>query len=185
MKKLRIISGILKSRKLLFPCTIKELRPTCDRVRETLFNWLMADIADSNCLDAFAGSGALGFEAISRGAKHCVFIEKSKIAVKALQENKDNLGIDNIDIIQADALRYLRNYTDYNIIFLDPPFTTKLLVDALNIIYSNVNIGADTLIYIESSRSLNLEVIMPRFTVLKHSIYGDVLFAIVKGRERA
>ena len=59
MKKLRIISGILKSRKLLFPDTIKGLRPTCDRVRETLFNWLMADIANANCLDAFAGSGAL------------------------------------------------------------------------------------------------------------------------------
>lgn len=179
MKKLRIISGILKSRKLLFPDTIKGLRPTCDRVRETLFNWLMADIANANCLDAFAGSGALGFEAISRGAKHCVFIEKNKIAVKALQDNKDNLGIDNIDIIKADALRHLRNCTDYNIIFLDPPFTTKLLVDALNIIHSNVNIGADTFIYIESSRSLDLEAITPRFTVLKRSIYGDVLFALV------
>jgi len=76
-------------------------------------------------------------------------------------------------------LGYLRNCTDYNIIFLDPPFTTKLLVDTLNIIHNNVNIGADTLIYIEAPRSFDLEAIMSRFMVLKRSIYGDVLFALV------
>lgn len=180
MARLRIISGIFKSRILSFPSEIKGLRPTCSRVRETLFNWLSPDITSTICLDAFAGSGSLGFEAISRGAKHSVLIEKNRVAIKALQDNRKNLNIiKKVDIMKINALEYLSHCNSYDIIFLDPPFKTKLLVDALNSIDKNIDINHDTLIYIEAIKSFNLDTIIPKFRVLRCSIYGNTLFALV------
>ena len=180
MKELRIISGTFKSRKLLLRNTIKGLRPTCDRVRETVFNWLMLDIVNAFCLDAFSGSGILSFEAISRGARHCLCIEKNKIAAREIENNRNHLGINNIEIVRTDALIYLKNCFDYDIIFIDPPFSKDLIKDTLKIIYGNSNIGMNSLIYIEAPRFLNLKSIMEKkFMILKQSIYGNILLAIL------
>ena len=101
--RLRIIAGKWRSRKLAFPAQ-HDLRPTPDRVRETLFNWLQADIPGSCCLDMFAGSGALGFEAASRGAREVVMIEHSRDAAAALAGNIKLLDAANIKLVVADAL---------------------------------------------------------------------------------
>ncbi|TPW17985.1 MAG: methyltransferase, partial [Halothiobacillaceae bacterium] len=118
---LRIIGGTWRSRRLEFP-TVEQLRPTPDRVRETLFNWLQHRIGGARCLDLFAGSGALGFEALSRGANEVVFVEIDPAAVQALRANAQRLQADNAQIIHEEALRYLAKPADpFDIIFLDPP----------------------------------------------------------------
>jgi 16S rRNA (guanine966-N2)-methyltransferase len=99
------------------------LRPTPDRVRETLFNWLGQDMHGRRCLDLFAGSGALGFEALSRGASSVVLVEQSPQALRALRENARLLGADKVQIQHADALQFLAQNTQaFDVIFLDPPF---------------------------------------------------------------
>ena len=120
--EVRIVGGAWRSRRIRF--TPREnLRPTPDRVRETLFNWLGQDLTGLACLDLFAGSGALGFEAASRGARRVVMIERDRAAYAALERNKDALGALQVELVRADALEFLRRDTsEYDVIFLDPPF---------------------------------------------------------------
>jgi 16S rRNA (guanine966-N2)-methyltransferase len=117
---LRIIGGTWRGRKLRFPAAAA-IRPTPDRVRETLFNWLGAATAGGRCLDAFAGSGALGLEALSRGAAHVTFIEQDAAAVAALRERLAEWGAGNALVVRADALRHLAAppAEAYDIVFLD------------------------------------------------------------------
>ena len=119
----RIISGTLKGSKLPVLDSVG-LRPSADRVRETVFNWLQHSIQDRSALDLFAGSGALGFEAASRAAKRVVLVEHNPAAVELLKASKARLKIDNTDIIQADALMWLarQQNLDFDLVFLDPPF---------------------------------------------------------------
>ncbi len=118
----RIIAGKWKRRRLKV-IDLKGLRPTPDRVRETLFSWLAPRLKDSRCLDLFAGTGALGFEAASRGAKHVVMVEQDPAAVSVLREGCSVLGAKEIEVIQADALNWLETEAcDFDIVFLDPPF---------------------------------------------------------------
>lgn len=121
--RLRIIGGRWRSRTLSFPA-VEGLRPTGDRIRETLFNWLAPILPGSRCLDLFAGSGILGLEALSRGADHCTLVELNPTAVQQLRESARQLGADNIEILQMTALVFLAQKPEnpFDVVFLDPPF---------------------------------------------------------------
>ena len=120
--EVRIIGGAWRSRRIRFDPRA-DVRPTPDRVRETLFNWLGQDLTGLACLDLFAGSGALGFEAASRGAGRVVMVENDRSAQAALAGNRDALGASQVELVRADALEFVRgDRAQYDIIFLDPPF---------------------------------------------------------------
>lgn len=126
--QLRIIAGHWRGRKLSF-LDREGLRPTPDRVRETLFNWLQADIAGSRCLDLFAGSGALGFEAASRGAKSVVMLERDTATVDKLKDNINQLQAECIEVACIDAIEYLQaDSQKFDVVFVDPPYQSDLLV---------------------------------------------------------
>lgn len=151
--RLRIIGGQWRSRLLSFP-EIEGLRPTTDRVRETLFNWLAPYIPAAQVLDVFAGSGALAFEALSREADHAVLLEKNPKAVKQLKENSQLLKC-HADVVQTDALIYLQNCEQtFDVIFLDPPFNKGLLPACLQAIQDRQLLKDDGWIYIESELSV-------------------------------
>lgn len=149
---LRIIGGEWRGRKLRFP-DAPGLRPTPDRIRETLFNWLQGDIHGARCLDLFAGSGALGLEALSRGASEVVFIESAHAVARQLQANLDLLNSDAelVSLINDDALNYLKNTAQqaFDLIFLDPPFRQNLLPEIVTIIRDKKLLTANGLIYLE------------------------------------
>jgi 16S rRNA (guanine966-N2)-methyltransferase len=149
----RIIGGTWKKSVLRFP-EVEGLRPTPDRVRETLFNWLGQDLSGASCLDLFAGSGALGFEAASRAAKRVVLVEKDPSAVKALHANAARLlGASAVlDIVQADAMAYLSGASErFDLVFLDPPFRQNALAAVLERLPGRLNPGAR--VYVESATS--------------------------------
>jgi len=124
--KLRIVAGSLRGSRLPVP-DVPGLRPTADRVRETLFNWLAPVIEGARCLDLFAGTGALGIEALSRGAAECVFVERDRTLARMLRENLSRLKQENFRLIEGDALGALAATAQaFDIVFLDPPFTESL-----------------------------------------------------------
>lgn len=141
--RLRIVGGEWRSRVLSFPDALG-LRPTPDRVRETLFNWLGQDLTGMRCLDLYAGSGALGFEALSRGAKHVDMVERSRHVCAALQRNADVLKTGTrLRIVQGDALEFLRTEQEpYDVVFLDPPYDSDLLGPALRALPTHLADGA-------------------------------------------
>ena len=150
---LRIIGGKWRGRKLQFPDE-QGLRPTGDRIRETLFNWLAPSIRDARCLDLFAGSGALGLEALSRGAGHVVAIDASARVCRTLRHHRQLLAAESaMDIVLADALPWLRDHAGkpFDIVFLDPPFDSDLLVPAIECLASRSLLSAGAQIYIETS----------------------------------
>ncbi|MFC4892572.1 16S rRNA (guanine(966)-N(2))-methyltransferase RsmD [Pseudofrancisella aestuarii] len=171
----RVISGKFKGRKLKFPDT-QGLRPTSDQMKETIFNWLQPYIYDSICIDAFAGSGSLGIEAISRGAKKAIFHEINLKALNQIKENLQTLNILNADTYKIDFLKAISELDTNNdnfIIFLDPPFNKGLSEKALNAITINEQISNNTLIYLEIEKGahLNLE---NSFNIIKFKKSGNV-----------
>ncbi len=129
--QVRIIGGEHRRRVLHFP-DLPGLRPTPDRVRETLFNWLGQELIGLVCLDAFAGSGALGFEAASRHAARVVMLESSRQACDALKQNRQQLKMERVEIQQAEALSWMRTAGErFDVVFLDPPFASELAGQAL------------------------------------------------------
>jgi len=152
--KLRIIGGQWRSRQLPFP-DVQGLRPTTDRVRETVFNWLMPYLPGANVLDVFAGSGALGFEALSREADNAVLLEKDSKAAKMLKENTALLKA-NAQVFQTDSLNWLQTCdTQFDVIFLDPPFNKGLLPNCIETIESKGLLADKGWIYIESEADLS------------------------------
>ena len=149
---IRIIAGEYRSRKLEFP-SLEGLRPTADRIRETLFNWLQDSIQSQVCLDLFAGSGALGFEALSRGARQVDFIEKSNDAAKSIRTNIERLGAKQGRVYCADALKWLAETAppgeQYGLVFLDPPFKDSLLANAIASLEGASILQDGCLVYIE------------------------------------
>jgi 16S rRNA (guanine966-N2)-methyltransferase len=120
--RVRIIGGAWRSRLISFPPR-PQLRPTPDRVRETLFNWLGQDLTGRACLDLFAGSGALGFEAASRGARRVSMVERDALALRALAASRAALAATAVELERADALEFLRGGSDvYDVVFVDPPY---------------------------------------------------------------
>jgi 16S rRNA (guanine966-N2)-methyltransferase len=153
--QVRIIAGQYRRRLLRFP-DVPGLRPTPDRVRETLFNWLGQDLTGLVCLDAFAGSGALGFEAASRGAARVLMLERDAQALAALRANARELDAQAVEVLAADGVAYLNGAGDtFDVIFLDPPFAAGLLDAALASAATRLRPGGR--IYAESPRTLPAE----------------------------
>ncbi len=177
---LRIIGGQWRSRKLSFS-DAEGLRPTPDRIRETLFNWLQNDIQGATCLDLFAGSGALGLEALSRGASHVTFVEKDKTAAIQLKANLKLLKASNseTEVFHDDALEYLHKRAEMgggvlNIIFLDPPYRKGLLEKSLTNLHEKSLIDVDTLIYLEHESKEVFDWSDYGLKILKESNAGQV-----------
>jgi 16S rRNA (guanine966-N2)-methyltransferase len=125
--RVRIVGGVWRSRILAFP-DAAGLRPTPDRVRETLFNWLGQSLDGKLCLDLFSGSGALGFEALSRGAKQVVMVEQDPKVARALRANATILGAEALEFVTGDALKFLfRETRRFDVVFADPPYALRLL----------------------------------------------------------
>ena len=174
-QQLRIIGGQWRGRKLNFPA-LAELRPTPDRVRETLFNWLQSEIIDSHCLDLFAGSGALGLEALSRGAAAVVMVESNQQAVNALHDHFARLSVTNGQIVHSDALAYLRRtpQSPFDIVFLDPPFAQNLLPVCIELLEQQAWLSDHACIYIEAEKSLTTLPIPPHWRLHRSKIAGQV-----------
>lgn len=149
--RIRIIGGQWRRRQLPVP-NYPGLRPTPDRLRETLFNWLQDCIDGARCLDLFAGSGALGFEAASRGAAEVVLVERDPALARALEEQVSVLQAAQMQVRCSDALHCLNQPQDpFDIIFLDPPFGTDLLPQCLDLIAANAMLRTGGRVYVETS----------------------------------
>ncbi|WP_020394287.1 16S rRNA (guanine(966)-N(2))-methyltransferase RsmD [Thiolinea disciformis] len=156
--KLRIIGGEWRSRRLPI-AEVSGLRPTPDRIRETLFNWLQFEVQGAFCLDLFAGSGALGFEALSRGALHCSFVEKHPKAFAQLKANVTSLKTDKAVLYHTDALQFLQTPPPqaFNLIFLDPPFRQALLAPSVAQVCQPAWLKAGAWIYAEHETDLTID----------------------------
>jgi 16S rRNA (guanine(966)-N(2))-methyltransferase RsmD len=178
--KVRIGAGTWRSRLLSFPDG-PGLRPTPDRVRQTLFNWLGQDMHGMRCLDLFSGTGALGFEALSRGAREVVMVEKSLPAFRALQANKAQLAADGASLLNADAMQLLSTASarlepgSFDVIFLDPPYhqgwLDKLLPAMIPLL------AADGRVYVEAEYGM---ADSPPWQVLKSGKAGNVCYHLLK-----
>jgi len=178
---IRIISGKYRGRKL--PVLMADgLRPTTDRVKETVFNWLMPYMHGALCLDCFAGAGSLGFEALSRGAKQVTLIELNKSAAKQLQKNKALLKADHAQIISGDVLKHLQNKPEqpFDIIFIDPPFRKNLVTDTAQLL-SQGWLHQQTLIYLEME--LETQQQLPsEWRLLKEKVAGQVAYRLYQAQ---
>ncbi len=175
---LSIIGGKWRSRVLTFPDT-PTLRPTPARVRETLFNWLQYDLAGSRCLDLYAGSGALGFEAASRGANQVVQVENNTTAIKALHKNINKLSADQITVVQADVCAFLNQQSEpFDLIFLDPPFGQNLIADTCHLLNQQQWLADSAKIYIESERQHPLTGLPDNWQKLKQKQAGHVSYQL-------
>jgi 16S rRNA (guanine966-N2)-methyltransferase len=174
---IRIIAGQHRGRKL--PVLMANgLRPTTDRVKETVFNWLMPYIQDANCLDCFAGSGGLGFEAISRGASSAILVELNKSAAQQLNDNKALLKASNIRVIQQNALNFLHNNQQaYSLVFIDPPFRKGLAQKAAELLVEK-GLTDEALIYVEMEADDNLQIMPSHWHLLKEKVAGQVIYRL-------
>ena len=176
MNSVRIIGGTYRRRVLTFPDS-EGLRPTPDRVRETLFNWLGQELDGWHCLDLFAGSGALGFEAASRGAARVVMIEETPRVIAALRENAEMLQNPlEIEIIRRDALQYLASTTaKFDLIFLDPPYK-KGWIPRLDPLLPGV-LKEDAALYVESEEKIEA---LGDWRTVRHGRAGEVHFHLLR-----
>lgn len=148
--QIRLIGGQWRGRKLPVPDS-PGLRPTTDRVRETLFNWLAPYLVDARCLDCFAGSGALGLEALSRYAAHATLLEKDRQVAQQIQRNLVTLGANHAKAVATDTLSFLAQRGEaHDIVFVDPPFRKGLLDETLSLLEQNGWLADEALIYVES-----------------------------------
>lgn len=182
--KLRIIGGKWRGR--CFPVVEQvALRPTPDRVRETLFNWLMGALFGARCLDLFAGSGALGLEALSRGAKEVYFVEKDKIAMRALEHTLSTLeATAQAQTFLCDSRLWLQQHQHaaaFDIIFLDPPYQSDLLIQALTALKKSSLIGRATHIYIEAPLAIAPHTLPSTWHLLKQKRAANVVYHLVLG----
>ena len=176
--QVRIIAGQCRGRRINFPAVVG-LRPTGDRLRETLFNWLTADLKGARCLDLFAGSGALGLEAASRGAGEVILLELNNTAARALGDNIDLLGLKSTTVVNTDALNWLqqnaRDSKPFDIIFLDPPFDSTLLADTIAALtQQSALLAQDAMIYIEAPARQTLDFMPDSWRLHRHKTAGDV-----------
>jgi 16S rRNA (guanine966-N2)-methyltransferase len=182
----RIIAGAWRGRRVHFP-DMPELRPTPDRVRETVFNWLQHSIADARCLDLFAGSGALGLEALSRGAREVVFVEQFPAAARALQEQLVRFGGTAKGRVMAmGAARFLRTTAErFQIVFLDPPFGKDALTEYIPLLDQGQWLDVGSLVYLENERLAGVPALPAHWELLKSKSAGEVGYhlARVNGRK--
>lgn len=155
MGAVRIIAGKYKGRKIEV-IDLPGLRPTHDRIRETLFNWLMEDVPDAECLDLFAGTGALGFEALSRGAKSVTFVDSEPAVLKAIASNAERLGVHAIDTQRVRFPKQLPSLADntFDIAFVDPPFHRGLIEPVAAWLERSGCLKKEALVYLEFEREI-------------------------------
>jgi 16S rRNA (guanine966-N2)-methyltransferase len=171
----RIIGGEWRSRKLNFP-SAEGLRPTADRVRETLFNWLQRSVPAARVLDLFAGSGALGFEAASRGASSVVLVEKNAAAAASLRVNKQALAASSVEVIAADALQWLaaNSQRTFDLVFVDPPFAEAMQLRVCQALADSGCLAPGALVYVETAAPLAAESYPAGWRVAKTKRAGAV-----------
>lgn len=176
--QIRIIGGQWRGRKL--PVLISQgLRPTTDRIRETVFNWLAPLIQNARCLDCFAGSGALGFEALSRYAGHCTFLETERQVTQQLKLNVSRLQTAQAEVIQTDALKWLAaEGTAFDVVFLDPPFRKGLLTETVTLIEKNGWLSDDAWIYLETESETSLADLPVNWHPHREKTAGQVTYRL-------
>jgi 16S rRNA (guanine966-N2)-methyltransferase len=178
--QVRIIAGKYRGRKLQV-LDSKGLRPTPDRVRETLFNWLAPVIVGARCLDPFAGSGALGVEAASRGAAYVQLVDQSAQLVKLLQEQLAQFGADNVDVYCASAPAGLKKATEpFDIIFLDPPYDADLLFPTCRYLDEQGFLAKNAYIYLEARQLIKDNDLPSGWRVVKSKQAGQVFYHLAQ-----
>ncbi len=182
---LRIVGGAWRGRRVHFPDS-PGLRPTPDRVRETLFNWLQFSVAGTRCLDLFAGSGALGLEALSRGARAVVFVDEAAAVSHTLREELERLGGSaKAQVVHASAVRYLATPGEpYDLVFLDPPFGQGALPQYVELIASGGWIKDDGWVYLEGERQAGAPPLPAGWELLKSKSAGEVGYHLARVRSR-
>lgn len=182
MGEVRIISGLWRGRKL--PVLNAEgLRPTTDRVKETVFNWLMHDIAYARCLDCFAGSGSLGLEALSRQAQAVTFLEKFAKASQQLKNNLMLLKTNNGKVINTDTLQFLsqkNSKSPFDVIFIDPPFHKGFVPQVLALLEKNNYIAPNGLLYVETEKNHPTLDLPKNWQILKEKQFGQVASRLIQ-----
>ncbi len=174
----RINAGQWRSRLLKFPDN-EGLRPTPDRVRQTVFNWLGQDLSNQICLDLFAGTGAMGFEAASRNAQRVVMVEVVNTAFKALKQNQTLLDAESCQIWHTDAMRFLAtNQQQFDMIFCDPPYEQQWLDKVLPVLHRHL--AANGLVYAEAEYQIKAETLGSEWEVLKQGKAGNVYYHLLK-----
>lgn len=174
---IRIIAGKYRGRKLPV-LDAQGLRPTTDRVKETVFNWLMPYINAANCLDCFAGSGSLGVEALSRGAQHATFLELNKQAAAQLNTNLQRLKENNAKVINTNSLNYLNKATQqFDLVFIDPPFRQNLALETINKLNQGW-LAEKALIYVEVEGEAQLNSLPNNWQLLKEKTAGQVVYRL-------
>ena len=178
MGQIRIIGGQWRGRKLPVPDS-PGLRPTTDRVRETLFNWLAPSMVDARCLDCFAGSGALGLEALSRYAASATLLEMERSVAQQLQKNLATLNAAQGKVVNTNTLAFLAQPgTPHDIIFVDPPFRKGLLEETLNLLEANGWLADNALIYVESEVENGLPPVPVSWDLHREKIAGQVAYRL-------
>lgn len=177
LNTVRINAGEWRSRLLKFP-DAQGLRPTPERVRQTVFNWLGQDLTGLNCLDLFAGTAVMGFEALSRNAKSAVLVEKSAVVYKAILDNKTALKAEAAKVLNQDALVFLQqNRQLFDVVFLDPPYGLGLLNKVLPLL--SPHLTPDAVVYAEAEFKIESD---EYWQVLKHSKAGNVFYHLLKSQ---
>ena len=180
----RIISGKWRRRRITV-ADVPGLRPTGDRVRETLFNWIQAYLPGSNCLDLFAGTGALGIEAASRGAAYAVLVERDRTAVNAMEEFVGSLDDPLFEILQVDTLTYLGSNRDqqFDVVFVDPPFDLQLQEQVLGLLAENNWLAPGAIIYVESSVKQSRIAVPMGLARLQDKVIGEVRIQLYRAAD--
>lgn len=176
--QIRIIGGLWRGRKLPVPDSAG-LRPTTDRVRETLFNWLAPDIQGTRCLDCFAGSGALGLEALSRHAASVTLIELERPVAQQLEKNLATLGATAGRVINTNTLQWLAQQGEpHDLVFIDPPFRKGLLEQTLTLLENNGWLTAGALVYVESEVENGLPPVPVSWQLHREKVAGQVAYRL-------
>lgn len=177
-QKLRIIGGEWRSRQVAIP-SVEGLRPTPDRVRETLFNWIHHSVPASRCADLFCGSGALGLEALSRGAKSCVFVDNHRSVAQQMRDNLKILNSTAGTVVQANAIEYLKTtpVTPFDLVFLDPPFRKGWLEQIIPLLEQGW-LSQRAWVYIEMEKENSLPPLANHWQLLKEKHAGQLSYRL-------
>ncbi len=183
-QQLRIIGGEWRGRKLNFP-EVEGLRPTPDRVRETLFNWLALYIPGGRCLDLFSGSGALGFEALSRGAAQVTLIDNSAVVIRQLRQNIQDLKTQSAELITGSALDWLEKRSSdlevqFDVVFIDPPFRQQLAEQCCLLLEQKSMLADHAMIYLETEKELTNPMVPDNWELYREKTAGQVTYRLYK-----
>jgi 16S rRNA (guanine966-N2)-methyltransferase len=182
--ELRIIGGSWRGRKLSFT-PADGLRPTSDRIRETLFNWLATSVRGARCADLFAGSGALGLEALSRGAAHCDFVDTSHVALTQIADHLTTLDADKLGRCHPQTARQFLNSTStpYDIVFVDPPFNQQL-VEPVCALLAQRRLLPGALIYVEMAAQETMPIVPAQWHLYRDKTSGGVAYRLYSISEK-